>query len=74
MLQQGIIHHRTSAFLSPVPLVKKSDESWRFCVDYRALNAKTVRDMFPILVVDELLNKHRGTRFFTKLDLRSGYH
>jgi hypothetical protein len=70
MLQSGVIKLSASPFASSVLLVKKKDGSWRFYVDYMALNALTVKNKHPLPIVEELA----GAQWFTKLDLKSGYH
>ena len=74
LLDQGIITESNSPYASPVVLVKKKNGSIRLCIDYRKLNANTVRDSFPLPRIEESLEALGGEKCFSSLDLAHGYH
>lgn len=74
LLSNGVIRESQSAYSSPIVLVRKKNGDSRLCVDYRALNKKTIKDSYPMPVIDDQLDRLSGKSLFTSLDLASGYH
>ncbi|KAL6417479.1 hypothetical protein ACFW04_012707 [Cataglyphis niger] len=73
MLEAGIIEPSASAWSSPVVLAKKKDGTYRFCIDYRKLNQASEKDAYPLPHIITTLDKLRGARYLSTLDLKEGY-
>jgi transposase InsO family protein len=74
LLKNDIIQESNSPYASPILLVKKKDGDTRLCVDFRKLNAKTIKDKHPLPHIEEHLDRLKGCEYFTSLDLAAGYH
>nr|GEV32865.1 putative reverse transcriptase domain-containing protein [Tanacetum cinerariifolium] len=74
MLENGFIRPSVSPWGAPVLFVKKKDGSIRLCIDYRELNYIMIRNRYPLPRIDDLFDQLQGAKYFSKIDLRSGYH
>ncbi|XP_052754450.1 uncharacterized protein LOC128201458 [Galleria mellonella] len=72
--EKGIIHDSNSEYVSPILLVKKKDGSDRMCVDFRALNRVTVRDRYPMPLIDDHIDRLGNFKYFSSLDMATGFH
>ena len=73
MQQRGIIQPSASAWASPIVIVPKKDGTSRFCVNFRRVNAVTKKDVYPLPMIDDVLDTLGGSQYFSTLDLSSGY-
>jgi hypothetical protein len=74
LLDKGYIRPSSSPWGCPALFVKKKDEALHLCVDYRSLNAITIKNKYPLPRIDILFDQLAGAQVFSKIDLHSGYH
>lgn len=74
MVKSQVVEPSQSPFASPTLLVKKKDNTWRLCIDYRKLNSCTLKNKFPVPIVEDLVDELHGTTVYSKLDLGAGHH
>ncbi|GBG82565.1 hypothetical protein CBR_g34941 [Chara braunii] len=74
LLAKGWIRPSSSPYGAPVLFIRKKNKDLRLCIDYRKLNAQTVKNAGPLPRIDDLLERLGGAKYFSKLDLKSGYH
>ena len=74
LVDRGFIRPSISPWGAPVLFVKKKDDTWRLCIDYRQLNKVTILNKYPLPRIDDLFDQLQGAKVFSKIDLRSGYH
>jgi hypothetical protein len=74
LLEKGFIQPSTSTWGAPILFVNKKDVGFRLCVDYRDLNKVTIKNSYPLPRIDDIFYQLTSAKFFTKIDLRSGYH
>ena len=74
LIEKKVIRPSVSPWGAPILFVKKKDGSMRLCIDYRELNKLTIKNKYPLPRIDDLFDQLKGAKFFSKTDLRSGYH
>ena len=74
LLAKGYIRQNKSSYGAPVLFVDKKDGKLRLCVNYKTLNKVTVKNSYPLPRIDDIFNRLAGAKYFSKIDLRLGYH
>ena len=73
MMEKGIIEHSSNPWAAGMVLIEKKDDTKRFCLEYRSLNSKIIKDAYPLPLIDDSLDRLQGATLFCTLDQHSGY-